>query len=122
MLTTLSLGLATGVGLYGLAIFGALFVLAVLWVVESLEPESRKTFDLKITSPDPAAMRAGVEAILRRHDIKYEMRTAGAKELAYEANLPINTKTDRVSNAILMLNGEGDNKDVEVTWEEKKKK
>src|SRR5215208_5857133 len=37
MLTTLSIGLACGVELYGLALFGTVFILAVLWVVESLE-------------------------------------------------------------------------------------
>jgi uncharacterized membrane protein YhiD involved in acid resistance len=121
MLSTLSLGLATGVGLYGLAVFGALFILAVLWAVESLEPESRKAFELKITAPDPAAIRTDVEAVLRRYDVKYEMRGSGAKELAYEAHLPMSAKTDRVSNAILLLEGE-DRKDVEVTWEEKTKK
>jgi uncharacterized membrane protein YhiD involved in acid resistance len=39
MLDTLSLGLACGVELYGLAAFATAFILAVLWVVESLEPE-----------------------------------------------------------------------------------
>jgi uncharacterized membrane protein YhiD involved in acid resistance len=119
MLTTLSIGLATGVELYGLAIFGTIFVLAVLWVVESLEPERRKTFDLKVTASDPATLRADVEAVLRRFDVKYELRSAGAKELMYEANLPLDTKTDRVSNAILLLDA---NNEKEVIWEEKRKK
>jgi hypothetical protein len=56
---------------------------------------------------------------LRRFDVKYELRSAGAKELMYEANLPLDTKTDRVSNAILLLDA---NNEKEVTWEEKKKK
>jgi uncharacterized membrane protein YhiD involved in acid resistance len=119
MLATLSLGLATGVELYGLALFSTLFILAVLWVVESLEPERRKTFELKVTAPDPAPIRAEVEAVLRRHDVKYELRSAGAKELVYEANLLLETKTDRLSNAILMIEGKGEK---EVVWEEKKKK
>jgi hypothetical protein len=119
MLSTLSVGLATGVELYGLALFSTLFILVVLWIVESLEPERRKTFDLKVVAPDPAGMRNSIEAILRRYDIKYEMRSAGAKELMYEAHLPLDTRTDRVSNAILLLEGEGEK---EVIWEEKKKK
>src|SRR4029079_10844417 len=49
MLATLSLGLACGVELYGLAAFAALFILGVLWVVESFEPERTKTFELKVT-------------------------------------------------------------------------
>ena len=68
MLTTLSVGLCCGVELYGLALFATVFVLAILWVVESLEPEQRKTFDLKVVAPDPSALRAEVEAILRRFE------------------------------------------------------
>lgn len=119
MLSTLSIGLAAGVELYGLAAFATLFILAVLWLIESLEPERRKTFDLKVIAGDPGAMRAEIEAVLRRYDVRYELRSAGPKELQYEAHLPLETKTDRVSNAILLLEGEGDK---EVVWEEKKKK
>jgi len=119
MLTTLSIGLATGVELYGLAVFGTLFVLAVLWVVESLEPERRKIFDLKVTTADPTDIRSDVEAVLRRFGIKYELRSAGTKELVYEADLPLDTRTDRVANAILSLEADGEK---EVVWEEKKKK
>jgi uncharacterized membrane protein YhiD involved in acid resistance len=119
MLATLSIGLATGVELYGLAIFGTLFILGVLWVIESLEPERRKMFDLKVTANDPSAIRSEIEAILRRHDVKYELRSAGAKEIVYQADLPFNTRTDRVANAILLLQPNGE---TEVAWEEKKKK
>ena len=119
MLVTLSLGLACGVELYGLAAFAALFILAVLWVVESLEPERTKVFELKVTTDDPASVRSGVEAILRRHHINYELRTAGAKDLVYEAELPFKTRTDRVANAILLLDSKHE---TEVIWEEKKKK
>jgi uncharacterized membrane protein YhiD involved in acid resistance len=119
MLATLSLGLACGVELYGLAAFSTLFILGVLWVVESLEPESRKTFELKVTSNDPTTIRGDVEAILRRYHVEYELRSAGAKELVYAADLPLNTRTDRIANAILMLQPGGE---TEVGWDEKKKK
>ena len=119
MLATLSLGLACGVELYGLAIFSAVFILAVLWVVESLEPELKKTFDLTITTPDPPALRADVEAILRRSRIEYELRSAGDKELVYETSMPVNVRIDRLSTAILKLKTEGE---TQVVWNEKKKK
>ena len=119
MLTTLSVGLASGVELYGLALFATIFILAVLWVVESLEPEQRKTFELTIVAADPAAMRAGVEAILRRSHVTYELRSAGAKDLVYQTQLPLATRTDRLANAILRLQPGGE---TEVTWDEKKKK
>lgn len=119
MLGCLTVGLASGVELYGLAAFSTLFLLGVLWVVESLEPERLKTFDLKVTSADPTAIRRDLEQLLRRSGVKYELRTAGPKELVYEANLPLRVPTDRISNAILKLEPSAE---TEVVWEEKKKK
>jgi hypothetical protein len=91
----------------------------VLWIVESLEPERTKTFDLKITGADPAAIRGDVESILRRNEITYELRSAGAKELTYETQLPLTARTDRISNAILALQANGE---TEVVWDDRKKK
>jgi uncharacterized membrane protein YhiD involved in acid resistance len=119
MLVTLSLGLACGVELYGLAAFAALFILGVLWVVESLEPERTKVFELKVTTADPTSIRSEIEAILRRYHVTYELRTAASKDLVYETELPLHTRTDRVANAILLLD---DKHETEVTWDEKKKK
>ena len=119
MLASLCVGLASGVELYGLAAFATGFILAVLWIVESLEPEQRKIFDLKIVAPDPAVLRADVEAILRRSGVKFELRSAGAKDLIYDASLPVSVRTDRIANAILSLQPNGE---TEVAWEEKKKK
>src|SRR5205085_264890 len=48
MLSTLALGLASGVGLYLLALFAMTFVLVVLWILESIEPEPYTTFDLTV--------------------------------------------------------------------------
>lgn len=120
MLACLTVGLASGVGLYGLALFAVPFILAVLWIVESLEPELRKTFELKVSAPDPSPLRADIETILRRSGIKFELRSAGAKDLVYETELPISVRTDRIANAILLLQKNGN--DTEVTWDEKKKK
>src|ERR687897_2964386 len=47
MLCALAVGLATGVGLYALAVFSAGFLVAALWVIESFE-EGKKRFDLRI--------------------------------------------------------------------------
>ena len=120
MLSTLSLGLACGVGLYGLAVVALIFLLAVLWLVESLEPEMRKVFDLKVTANEPAAVRQPLENILRRNHIDFELRSLGAKELMYEAELPLTTRTDRVANAIMAL--AGTDNETSVEWAEKKKK
>jgi hypothetical protein len=119
MLGCLTVGLASGVELFGLALFSTVFILGILWIVESLEPEQKKIFDLKITGHEPPAVRADVEAVLRKHKIAYELRSAGPKELQYETKLPMTARTDRVSNAILSLKPGGE---TEVVWEEKKKK
>jgi hypothetical protein len=118
MLTALSVGLAAGVGLYGLAIFGTLFVLAVLWVVESLEPERYKVFLLTVATKDPAALKPQLEQLLRRHRLTIEIRSASTEEMSYEVQLPLQKQTDRISNEILALDKTGE---TTVQWEEKKK-
>ena len=119
MLSTLSMGLCCGVELYGLAAFATMFLLGLLWALESIEPESTKHFELKVIASDPAAMRSDVEAILRRYHVDYELRSAGQKELVYDSELPLHTRTDRIANAILAL---GKNGETEVAWDEKKTK
>src|SRR5437868_388010 len=48
MLSTLALGLASGVGLYAIAIVSAVFILVALWVIESFEPKKRDAFIVKV--------------------------------------------------------------------------
>lgn len=117
MLTALSVGLASGVGLYALAVFGTAFVLAVLWVVESLEPERRKVFLLRISTKRSGELKPKVEELLRRTRLTYELRESAADEIAYEVALPLNRDTGRVSNAILALDPSGE---TAVEWDEKK--
>ena len=63
MLCALSVGLASGVGLYALTIFSTVFMVAALWVIESFEPDSHKEFMLKIKAEkDTDALRAEVRA------------------------------------------------------------
>ena len=119
MLGCLTVGLASGVELYGVAAFATIFMLGVLWIVESLEPERLKPFELKITAADPTTIRRDLELLLRRHKVTFELRTAGQKELVYETQLPLAASTDRISNAILQLQPKDE---IEVVWEEKKKK
>src|SRR5712691_10682021 len=119
MLSTLSLGLCCGVELYGLATFAGVFLLALLWAVESIEAELTKHFELKVTAGDPAAVRNDIESVLRRYHVKFELRSLGQKELVYDTELPLHTRTDRIANAILSL---GKNGETEVAWDEKKSK
>ena len=120
MLSTLSMGLCCGVELYGLALFSTVFLLGVLWATESIEPELTKHFELKVTAgDDPGALRSDIEAILRRYPVKFELRTLAQKEVIYDTELPLHTRTDRIANAIVSI---GKNGETEVAWDEKKPK
>jgi hypothetical protein len=119
MLSTLALGLASGVGLYLLAAFATVFVLGVLWVVESIEPEPHTVFELKITMKDPAKGRAAVEGVLRRFRIPFDLRSSSAEEVRYEVKVPVNRRTETVSETIVALDPKHA---IEVTWEKKKEK
>jgi uncharacterized membrane protein YhiD involved in acid resistance len=119
MLSTLAVGLAAGVGLWLLATFGTLFILAMLWVVESFEPSAHQLFLLKVKAGDPAALKPLLEKLLERHHIEFELRTVSQEEICYEVAMPISRRTDRLSNVILALDPENA---TAVDWEEKKAK
>jgi hypothetical protein len=119
MLSTLAVGLASGVGLYALAVIGTVFVLGVLWLIESLEPEQQKLFTLRVEAEQPKELQPTLEQLLRRQGIEYELRTAADDEISYEVRLPATRGTDRLSNAIKALSA---GKPTAVAWEEKKTK
>ena len=119
MLCALAVGLASGVGLYALAGFSTVFLVAALWVIESFE-QGLKRFDLRIKAgKDTDAMRPQFEEILRRYKLKYELRTSSDEEVCYDVQVPIELRTDRVSNAILKLDPDGH---ASVEWADKKAK
>jgi uncharacterized membrane protein YhiD involved in acid resistance len=119
MLCTLAVGLASGVGLYALAGVSTVFIGVALWVIESFEPRSRK-FDLKIKAGnDTDSLRPKIESILNRYKLPFELRTSSDEEVCYDVEVPFDVQTDRVSNTILRLDGEGH---AAVDWAEKKKK
>jgi uncharacterized membrane protein YhiD involved in acid resistance len=119
MLSTLSIGLASGVGLYALAAVGTFFVLGMLWLIESLEPERRKLFTLRVAAEQPNALRPPLEQLLRRQGIDFELRTTSDEEVCYEVQLPLTRRTDRLASAIRNL---APGKPTAVEWEEKKAK
>jgi hypothetical protein len=117
MLSTLAVGLASGVGLWPLAIFATLFILALLWVVESFEPKATQLFALKVKAKDPAAMKPKLDHLLARYRIDYQLRVASKEDVCYDVHWPLDRRTDRLSAQILELDP-----DAAVEWEEKKEK
>jgi hypothetical protein len=120
MLSALAVGLATGVGLYALAVFSTVFLVVALWIIESFEPGSRKTFDLKIRAGDKTdELRPQFEAILKRYDLGFEIRTSSDEEVSYDVEVPLDISIDRITNAILRLDRSGH---TSVDWVDKKAK
>jgi len=117
MLSTLAVGLSAGVGLYGLAAFSAVFIMAILSVIESFEPEAQKVFNLKIATKDAAQLQPAVETLMKRQRCNFELRTSSPEEMSYEVRLPMNKSTDGLTKAILAVPGA-----TAVDWTEEKKK
>ncbi len=119
MLATLAVGLASGVGLYLFAIFATVFVLGVLWVIESIDPEPFVAFELSITAKDSAALKDSIEGVLKRRKIPFELRSTATEEISYAVKLPLGTATDKVSGALMGLDAA---QDINVKWNQKKDK
>lgn len=117
MLCTLSVGLCAGVGLYGLAVIGTLFIGLALWVIESFEPQTR-VFELTLKlGDDTKALRPKIEQVLERFECEWELRGAAPDEVSYYITTPRELQTDRVSNALTALVPDGKGA---VEWSEKK--
>ena len=82
MLSTLAIGLATGVGLWMLAVFATVFILGLLWIVESFEPQATHPFMLKVKAKDPAALRPKLEQLLTKSRLEFELRATSQEETA----------------------------------------
>jgi hypothetical protein len=117
MLSTLAVGLASGVGLWMLAVFATVFVLLVLGIIESFEPKTTRAFSLEIKVKDPGAFKPKLEQVLARTKFEHELRVTKEDELCYDVQVPLDRKTDRVSEIILKLDPENV---TEVEWKEKK--
>jgi uncharacterized membrane protein YhiD involved in acid resistance len=119
MLSTLAVGLAAGVGVYLLAFFATVFILVVLWIVESFEPQATQAFELKIKAKDPAALKPLLDKLLTRYRFGFELREISKEELQYEVKLPLERKTDKMSENIMKLAPENV---TAVEWDQKKEK
>jgi uncharacterized membrane protein YhiD involved in acid resistance len=118
MLSALSVGLAAGVGLYGIAMFGTLFLVLALWIIESFESQTR-VWELSIKLGEKTAvLRPRIEAVLRRFKTQYELRGQSEDEVSYLVTSPLKLHTDRVSNVLTALvpTGKG-----AVEWKERPK-
>jgi hypothetical protein len=119
MLSTLAVGLAAGVGLWMLAVFSTLFVLLVLGVIESFEPKTTRDFTLEVKAKDAEAFKPKLEELLRRTKFEHELREQKEDGLSYNVKVPLDRKTDRLSEQILKLEPSDE---TAVEWKENKEK
>lgn len=117
MLSCLALGLAAGVGIYEVAAVSTLFILGVLWVLESFEPERDKGFHLRIKAKESPELQEGIESVLRKNGVRYELRTSSPEDLTYSVDMPVSKKIDRLTSALQAL---GNRTDMAVEWSENK--
>jgi uncharacterized membrane protein YhiD involved in acid resistance len=119
MLCALAVGLASGVGLYALAVFSTVFLIVALGVIESFEKGVQR-FDLVIKAGDQTdELRPKFESIFRRFELPFELKSSADEEVSYNVVVPLDANRDRVTNAILKLDPEGH---AAVEWNETKTK
>jgi uncharacterized membrane protein YhiD involved in acid resistance len=117
MLVALTVGLAVGTGLFLFAAVSCVFVIVVLWLLESLEPAAQSRFDLTITSKDATALQTEIEAALQQKGVSYELRGSSEDELRYEVVVPYREHIRRLTRQIRELGGRHG---TAVEWEIKK--
>jgi hypothetical protein len=118
MLATLGVGLASGVGLYLLAIFATLFFLLVLWLVESHTPKMQLVYKLKLKTREPFELRRKLEAVLRSHHVSFELLDISDDEIEYETRIGIDDPAYEIESELKKLASEN----VEsFTWQREKK-
>ena len=118
LLVSLAVGLASGAGLFVVAAVLCVFVILVLWVLESLEPPDRAQFDLVIASKQSLKIRQQVEHAFRGKGIHYQLWGSSPDELRYEVSVPFDQNIKKLSKIIKRLDGS----DASVDWEIKKYK
>jgi hypothetical protein len=99
-------------------VFGTLFLVLALWIIEGFEPQTR-VWELSIKLGEKTAvLRPRIEAVLRRFNAEYELRGQSEEEVSYLITVPRSLHTDRVSNALtaLVASGKG-----AVEWTERPK-
>ena len=118
MLSTLSVGLACGVGVFGIAAVGTVFLVVTLWVIEGFETRVR-TFLLTVKlGEDTASKQGAVERLLKKAGTVFELRSTGEEGLSYVVDAGRSLKTEPLSLALAALAPDGKG---QVEWKEEKK-
>jgi hypothetical protein len=116
LLVSLAVGLAAGSGLFGVALALCVFVILVLWILESIEPPDRAQFDLVIASKESLKIRPQIEHAFRHQGVHFQLWGSSPGELRYEVSVPFDQDIKKLAKIIRRLDG----RDASVEWEVKK--
>lgn len=119
MLVALASGLTVGSGMYGLAVIACVFVIAVLWVLESIEPPARSRFELRVGGKDAVGLRADIERALGQKGVTYQLLGSSPQELHYEVIVPLQEKLRKLTK---LIRGLDERHGTSVEWDIKKHK
>jgi uncharacterized membrane protein YhiD involved in acid resistance len=100
MLVALAVGLTVGSGLYGFAVVATAFVIALMWVLESIEPAARSRFELTIGGKNTEMLRPDIEHALQQKGVTCELIGSSAHELHYEVTVPLDQKLGKLTKLI----------------------
>lgn len=125
LLISLSLGLATGVGRWELAIILSLFVLPLLWFLEYNEEEQVfRSMELTVKTRDTAQTQEALHELFRRYGVNAEVRQIDPPDadepvgcVMYQVQMSLTLSTDDLSEQIMASEGghvEG------IEWAQKK--
>lgn len=125
LLVSLSIGLASGVGRWELAIALALFVILILWPLERFElSQVFRAMELEVKSSDLGKTDAALKRIFKKRRISAELRKLDPEDgknslgtILYYLSLRPDLSTDRLSEEILSA----DSQNVDsIKWQQKK--
>ena len=125
LLISLSLGLATGVGRWDLAIILCLFVLTLLRLLESREHEQVfRSMLLTVKTYNTDAMQETLKRVFQQHKLAAELRQLDPPDeqeplgcIMYSLNMNLTLSTDEISDEIRSLDP---NNVDSIEWEMKK--
>jgi uncharacterized membrane protein YhiD involved in acid resistance len=117
MLVALAVGLTVGSGLLSFAMVTCVFVIGVLWLLESFEPPARSRFELKVSTEHADRLRPTIEHALTEKGVSYQLMGSAADELQYEVTMPLQERNGKLSKLIHSID---DEQGASVEWEIKK--
>jgi uncharacterized membrane protein YhiD involved in acid resistance len=119
MLVSLALGLTVGSGMFAFAFVACLFVIAILWLLESFEPAAQSRYELTISAPDAPQLRGEVEQAMQSKGLTFELLGTSQRELHYEITVPFEVKAPKLTK---LVRGLAERHGAEIEWDIEKHK